>query len=123
MNDPVLVKSLSPAHSLVLLLLVGLAISGWFYGIHWKRVASGVLFSSEEKLMIRLQDQIRSLTETNVSLNEQLKAFADAADGPGLADGAAPVPVAPEAAVVLPVLGPAQDTPLLPTRPQKVETH
>lgn len=109
-------KTLTPAQSLVWLALVGVAISGWLYGIHWKRVASGDLFSKDERLMIRLQDQIRSLTETNANLNEQLKAQADE---PTRAAGAAPAPdQAPE-----PVPLPAEKGPALPERAQKIETH
>ncbi|MDF1659532.1 MAG: hypothetical protein P1U58_18085 [Verrucomicrobiales bacterium] len=63
---------LSPAQSLVLLVLVGLSLSGWFYGVYWKRVASGSIFTREEKFIIRLQDQIQVLTEKNVELNEQI---------------------------------------------------
>ncbi len=102
-------KALTPAQSLVLLALVGLAISGWLYGIHWKRVAAGDLFSKDERLMIRLQDQIRTLTETNANLNEQLseqrKVRAEATDEPE------PVPL------------PTEPGPALPKRAQKIETH
>lgn len=105
-------KSLTPAQSLVLLILVGLAISGWLYGIHWKRVASGDLFSSDEKLMIRLQDQIRSLSETNANLNEQLKAYADAEVDPK-----------EEEPATVPAVEVPQNAPLFPAPPQKIETH
>ena len=65
-------KNLSPAQSLVFLLLAGLAIAGWLYGIHWKRTASGDLFTKDEMHIIRLQDQIRVLTEDNAKLNGKL---------------------------------------------------
>lgn len=105
-------KSLTPAQSLVLLILVGLAISGWLYGIHWKRVASGDLFSSDEKLMIRLQDQISTLSETNVNLNEQLKAYADEEVDPEEGESA-----------TVPAVEAPQNAPVLPAPPQKIETH
>lgn len=111
-------KSLTPGQSLVLLILCGVALSGWLYGIHWKRVASGDLFSSDEKLMIRLQDQIRSLSETNANLNEKLKAYAAEEDVSGETAssanpeaGKAPAPEIPQSA------------PTLPAPPQKIETH
>jgi len=63
------VKNLSPGQTLVFLLLVGLAISGWLYGVHWKRTASGDLFTQEEMLIVHLQDQIQVLTEDNGKLN------------------------------------------------------
>lgn len=63
---------LTPAQSLLLLVLTGLAISGWLYGLHWKRIASGDTFTKEEKVMIRLQDQIAVLTEKNAELNQAL---------------------------------------------------
>lgn len=64
--------NLSPAQSLGLLLLVGLSVTGWFYGIYWKRVASGTLFTKEERVMVQLHDQIRILTEKNTELNETI---------------------------------------------------
>lgn len=109
-------KPITPAQSLVLLILVGLAISGWLYGIHWKRVASGDLFSSDEKLMIRLQDQIRSLSDTNANLNEQLKAYADEE-----VDPKEEVPAAVPATV--PALEAPQNGPVFPAPSQKIETH
>jgi len=115
-------KSLTPGQSLVLLILFGLAVSGWLYGIHWKRVASGDLFSSDERLMIRLQDQIRSLSETNANLNEQLKAYADDeesnADAP--AEGASSVSPDPGKTPASEI---PQSAPTLPAPPQKIETH
>lgn len=120
-------KSLTPAQSLVFLVLAGVAISGWAYGIHWKRIASGDLFSTEERLMIRLQDQIRSLTETNANLNEQLRA---SVGGKELTEGTVPLPEKSAAAPVPtenpaenPVENPSENAPLLPNRPQKIETH
>lgn len=64
---------LTPVQSLVFLVLTGLSISGWIYGIHWKRIASGSTFTKEERIMISLQDQISVLTEKNEELNEALK--------------------------------------------------
>ena len=116
-------KSLTPAQSLVILLLVALAISGWLYGVHWKRVASGDLFSSDDKLMIRLQDQIRSLTETNASLSERLKSYA----GESSEEAEGPVPGQDPASPLrgdgMPEPESPGQVPLLPSRPQKIETH
>lgn len=64
---------LTPVQSLVFLVLIGLSISGWMYGIHWKRIASGSTFTKEERVMISLQDQISVLTEKNEELNKALK--------------------------------------------------
>ncbi|MEM1443614.1 MAG: hypothetical protein AAGF67_14810 [Verrucomicrobiota bacterium] len=64
--------NLSPVQSLGLLVLVGLAISGWLYGIHWKRVASGTSFTREEKIIFQLQDQIEVLNEKNSELSEEI---------------------------------------------------
>lgn len=101
-------KTLSPLQSLLLLALVGLAIGGWLYGLHWKRVASGDLFSNDEKLMIRLQDQIETLTAENERLREQA---GEAETGGETPDGAE-------------TSGPAfEPAPDLPAPPQKIETH
>lgn len=115
-------KSLTPGQSLVLLILCGLAVSGWLYGIHWKRVASGDLFSSDEKLMIRLQDQIRSLSETNANLNEQLKAYADDEESTADASVEGVSSVSPDPGKA-PALEIPQSAPTLPAPPQKIETH
>lgn len=64
---------LTPVQSLVFLVLLGLSISGWLYGIHWKRIASGSSFTKEERVMIGLQDQISVLTEKNEELTAALK--------------------------------------------------
>lgn len=61
--------SLTPLQSLILLALVGLAISGWLYGLHWKRIATGDSFTKEEKVMFLLKDQIEVLTKKNQELN------------------------------------------------------
>jgi cell division protein FtsB len=63
---------LSPAQSLGLLILMSLSISGWFYGVYWKRVASGSLFTKEETVIIKLQNQIEVLTENNAELTDQV---------------------------------------------------
>ncbi|MEX2577531.1 MAG: hypothetical protein WD342_00625 [Verrucomicrobiales bacterium] len=65
-------KSFSPGQSLLVLLLLGLAIGGWMYGVHWKRTASGDLFTKDEKHIVQLQDQINALTEANAELNQRL---------------------------------------------------
>ncbi len=69
--------NLSPAQSLILLVLAGLSISGWFYGIYWKRVADGSVFTKEEKIMIQLQDQINVLNDKNEELNETISKLRD----------------------------------------------
>jgi len=66
---------LSPTQSLAFLFLLGLSVSGWLYGIYWKRVASGNVFTKEEKVMIQLQDQIQVLTDKNAELNEQISSL------------------------------------------------
>lgn len=64
---------LSPTQSLVLLVLVGIAIGGWVYGLHWKNIASGGGFTRDEKVIFQLQDQIEALTQQNVELNDALR--------------------------------------------------
>lgn len=88
-------KPLTPLQSLIFLVTLGAAIGGWSYGIHWKRVASGSLFTNDEKMMISLRDQIEALEKDNASLRQQLH--------PPVAEPAA----APE----------------MPPRAQKIETH
>ena len=100
-----MVKSVTPFQSLLLLLLGGMAIAGWLYGIHWKRVAAGDLFSSDEKMMIRLQDQIQTLTGENEALHHRIRSLTGE-----------PEPEVAPAAEITPA-------PVLPERPQKVETH
>ncbi|MDF1741473.1 MAG: hypothetical protein P1U86_20090 [Verrucomicrobiales bacterium] len=65
-------KNLTPVQSLILLVLAGIAVSGWFYGVYWKRVASGSLFSPDEKVLIQLQDQISALHDQNARLQEKI---------------------------------------------------
>lgn len=62
----------SPVQSLALLVLAAVAIGGWIYGIHWKRIASGDGFTAEEKAMFALQDQIAVLEEQIVDLRAAL---------------------------------------------------
>ena len=69
--------NLSPAQSLILLVLVGLSISGWFYGVYWKRVADGSIFTKEEKVIFQLQDQIEVLTTKNQELSEAISKLKD----------------------------------------------
>lgn len=113
-------KALTPFQSLVLLLLAGFGLAGWIYGIHWKRVASGDLFTGDEKHIIRLQDQIERLTQENDSLHLRLRKL-ESGEEPALssASSAASVPAVPDP-VVLPASGAG---PQLPPRPQKIETH
>ncbi len=72
----------SPAQTLLFLVLFGLAIAGWMYGIHWKRISSGGSFTKEERMMISLQDQIAVLSEKNEELNKALReSLAEEGDG------------------------------------------
>jgi len=64
---------LTPLQSLLLLLLVGLAIGGWLYGIHWKKVAIGDGLTQDEKLIFQLQEQVEILTQQNADLNAALR--------------------------------------------------
>lgn len=113
-------KALSPLQSLALLLLFGAAVGGWLYGLHWKRVASGDLFSSSERLMIRLQDQLEVLTKENEDLNRRVRELSGepveeerpASVGSGLIVNPA------DEEIVLP-----SSRPSLPAPPQKIETH
>ncbi len=66
-------KNLTPGQSLALLILVGIAVSGWFYGVYWKRVASGSLFSPDEKVLIQLQDQISVLHDQNAAMHDKIR--------------------------------------------------
>ncbi len=113
-------KSSAPTRSLLFLILLGLATAGWLYGLHWKRVASGDLFSSDETLMIRLQDQITALSIENQTLQQRLRelggdeatvARLDPTGGTGRTS--APQPPVP----------PSPDSPSLPKPAQKIETH
>ena len=70
----------SPVQTLLFLVLLGLAIAGWTYGIHWKRIASGGSFTKEERMMISLQDQIAVLSEKNEELNKALREALDEGD-------------------------------------------
>jgi hypothetical protein len=117
------VKALTPVQSLVLLLLAGFGLAGWIYGVHWKRVASGDLFTGDEKHIIRLQDQIERLTQENDSLHLRLRKLESGEEpAPSSASSAASVPAVP--AVPDPVVLPASGAgPQLPPRPQKIETH
>ncbi|MGB0153985.1 MAG: hypothetical protein ACPGFB_08125 [Verrucomicrobiales bacterium] len=63
---------LTPGQSLAILVLIGIAVAGWLYGIHWKKIASGDAFSQDEKLLIELQEQIRTLSEKNTALVKQV---------------------------------------------------
>jgi cell division protein FtsB len=92
-------KNLTPVQTLVGLILVGFAISGWFYGLRGRSIAEGNSFTNDEKLIIQLQDQIRALSETNIQLNDRIKSLSGGE-------------VTPEVS-----------QPVLPGRPVKIETH
>lgn len=64
---------LSPTQSLLLLVLIGIAIGGWVYGLHWKNIASGGGFTREEKVIFQLQEQIEELTQQNADLNTAIR--------------------------------------------------
>jgi len=99
---------LSPVQSLVLVLLVGIGISGWLYGLHWKKVASGDGLTKDEKVIFRLQGQIDVLTEQNARLNAALEGNSpgqSGGEGSDSASGAAP----------------ASNVPLLQEQMQEVE--
>jgi hypothetical protein len=55
------------------LLAGAFAVSGWFYGWHWKRVATGAEPTQEEALIIQLQDQLDLMRAENDRLAGQLK--------------------------------------------------
>jgi len=113
------VKSPSPSRSLLFLTLLGLATAGWFYGLHWKRVASGDLFSSDEALMIRLQDQITALSIENQTLQQRLRELrGNEAAGAGVDPTADPTGGVGSTSPTQP-----PDSPSLPKPPQKIETH
>ncbi len=65
-------KNLHPGMVLFALLLVAVAASGWFYGIHWKKVAAGEKFSPIEEQLILFQNQVDLLTEENDRLNKEI---------------------------------------------------
>jgi len=88
-----------------------LAVAGWLYGIHWKRVAEGDLFTNDEKLMIRLQDQIQSLTRENEALHQRIGSLTGET-----ASEISPAPIDTPDSGIAPA-------PVLPGPPQKIETH
>lgn len=110
-------KALTPVQSLLFLVLAGATIAGWAYGLHWKRIASGDLFTSDERLMIRLQDQISALTEENERLHGRIRELGEAEPESTTAtpDGTEGSPE--------PVVLPSSVGPSLPAPPQKIETH
>jgi hypothetical protein len=114
------VKPSSPVQSLLFLVFAGIAVAGWFYGLHWKRVASGDLFSSDEKLMIRLQDQISALTKENESLHARIRELGGAEPTEAKPD---PTGGATSVAPIEPIVLPSSGGPSLPAPPQKIETH
>jgi hypothetical protein len=71
------VKTLDSRFVLLLLILGGVAVAGWSYGLHWKRIALGGAFTPGERLIIQLQDQVKALNDENQSLRKQLHPTAD----------------------------------------------
>lgn len=85
---------LSPVGLLGLLVLAATAASGWFYGWHWRQVASGGKPTQEEKLIIQLQDKLDAARAENERLTGLLRVKEEAADpdpeppaDPGLLQG------------------------------------
>jgi len=78
--------------TLISLAIGHFSISGWLYGLHWKRVAEGTGFTKQEQILVRLQDQIETLTEKNEQLNAALREEeADSSEaGPGAAEAESP---------------------------------
>lgn len=95
---------------LALLLLAGFGAGGWFYGLHWKRVASGDLFTNDERLLVRLQDQIEALTKENKALHLRLRRL-EGGGGDVVPAADEPAPAVPAAPVALPASGPALPPP------------
>ncbi len=89
-------------------------MAGWGYGVHWKRVASGDLFTADERMMIRLQDQIGALSDENEHLHARIRELegepGEESESPAIDIGA---PALPGNTV----------SPLLPAPPQRIETH
>ncbi len=122
-------KSLSPAQSLVFLLIAGLAMAGWFYGLHWKRIAAGGNsiprtpvegFTQEEKVIVELQDQISALSEENDSLHKRLREL----EGSGTSEpNPKPAGEAGAAPSLESIILPSSNGPALPAPAQKIETH
>ncbi len=84
-------KKASPELIFIGLILFGIGISGWIYGIHWKQVASGKKFSGEERLIIQLQDQIDALSEENeIFARELRKLIPEGTDLPSKGDSTSP---------------------------------
>ena len=80
----------TPGQSLALLVLVGIAMAGWLYGIHWKKIASGDAFSQDEKLLIQLQEQIRTLSQKNTALVKQVNELQKVAASEDVEESEAP---------------------------------
>ncbi len=68
---------LSPFQVLLLLLAAAVAVAGWFYGWHWKQVATGAKPTREEALIIELQDQLDLMRDENDRLTGQLRELPD----------------------------------------------
>ena len=68
---------LSPVGLFAFLVLAAVAVSGWFYGTHWRQVASGGKPTHDEKLIIQLQDQLDVARAENERLTGLLRAQAE----------------------------------------------
>lgn len=64
---------LSPVQIFAALVLAAIGAFGWFYGWHWKQVASGGKATHEEKLIIQLQDQLDAARAENERLTGLLR--------------------------------------------------
>ena|GEM_PF-713620 len=68
----VAVKTPGPGVLFTVLLLGGAGVTGWLYGLHWKRIATGNQFTKQEDVLLRLYDQVDLLTEENRKLAREL---------------------------------------------------
>jgi hypothetical protein len=104
------VKANSELQILAFLLLTGFGAGGWFYGLHWKRVASGDLFTNDERLLVRLQDQIEALTKENEALHLRLRRL-EGGGGDVAPAAVEPAPAVTADPVALPASSPAPPPP------------
>lgn len=84
----------TPAQWLALILAAAAAVSGWLYGLQWKRVATGGDTTHEEGVIIDLQDQLERLRAEN----ERLTGLLHEADKANAGDSSPEPPGTPPAA-------------------------
>jgi hypothetical protein len=114
------VKALTPLQSLLLLALAGTAVAGWAWGLHWRRVATGDLFSADERLIFQFQDQIEALNRETESLRQRLRELEGEPEAEPRDSTAAPVFPANDSEEEG---GASPVRPVLPAPPQRIETH